>query len=952
MKKLFKLSLFLTSIFLLSLFSCEEDDAKNLEPSIPTVLLPIDKAVNIDKQITLSWKTSIDPEKTMVKYTLYLGITEKLTKDDIKVKDQSETEFDVDLAGHATYYWKVVATDAVGLVAETPVASFTTSNSAPTKSVGSAPAHEAIDVAKIMTFKWSASIDGDADVIKYDFYLGTSATLSDSDKKASDLETTEFEVVDMKAKTQYFWKVSAIDAEGDTVDSDVFSFTTTNSKQSKPTAVSPVDAADNITRDITIEWTASVDEDDDKIVYDLFLANKKDYDTNSMAFVAADLKSADLEVTTFDVTELNAPDTYYWKVVAKDTEGVGVESDVFSFTTLNSAPTKSILTFPADKAIEVEKGITFTWAESTDAEDQAIVYHLFYGTDINKFEPEHPTVNNLDKNEFAATSLKGHTEYFWQIESEDSAGAKTKSEVFSFTTLNEAPSKVVDTKIVNIIEDENIVGKKITWTSAIDKDGDAIKYDFYLAKSNEFTAAHIVGEDLEKTEYDALNLDGSSDYFWKIVAKDTQGAISESDVASFTTNNNVPSKASLTAPLDAATGISGSVTLTWDAATDAEGDAITYSVFLTRSDVFGSFPLKTGLTATELVYSNLKGNATYKWKVVAKDAQGGENTSEVFSFITDNSLPTAAVLNSSVSEVINNDALDVTISWAASTDADDEALVYDVYLSEDATFDASDLKKEDFDATEFTFVGLNFTKAYKVKVITKDEHGAKIESNIIDFTSMENQTAEVGTWTDTRDGKVYKTVTVDGQTWLAENFGFIPANMVDGDKQCSVYGVNNSTGRDAAIAHENYSKYGVMYTAHMLADIAPAGWHVATDENWQALEKYSGVPEADLDYSGSTYRGTTVHKFQATDGGWSNTTAPTNELEFGALTGGYLSFSPFSQTDKGMGSYTYFWTNTGQKDFRGNMAYFYRAMSGTKTGISRRNNKASNCRMYVRLVKD
>jgi len=951
MKNLFKLSLFLTSVFMLSLFSCEEDDDKNLEPSIPTVLSPADKAVDIDKKTTLSWKTSIDPEKTMVKYTLYLGSTEKLTKDDIKVEDQAETEFIVDLAGHTTYYWKVAAMDAAGLVAETPVASFTTSNSAPTKTVGSAPAHEAIDVAKTMTFKWSASTDGDADVIKYDFYLGTSATLSDSDKKASDLETTEFEVVDMKSKTQYFWKVCAKDAEGDTVDSDVFSFTTTNSKQSKSTAVSPADAADNIARDITIEWTASVDEDGDKIVYDLFLASKKDYEANSKAFVAADLKSADLEVTTFDVKNLNAPDTYYWKVVAKDTEGVGVESDVFSFSTLNSAPTKSTLTFPADKAIEVQKDITFTWKESTDAEGHAIVYHLFYGTDVEDFDPAHPTVNNLEKNEFAATSLKGHTKYFWQIESEDSAGAKTKSEIFSFTTLNEAPSKVIGNEIVDLVEGGVTVGKKFTWASATDKDGDAIKYDFYLAKSDKFTADDIVGKDLETTEYSAKNLDGNSEYFWKIVAKDTQGATSESDVEKFKTNNTVPSKASLTAPLNATTGISGSVTLTWDAATDAEGDAITYSVFLTRGDEFG-YPLKTGLTATEFTYNNLKGNATYKWKVVAKDAQGGESTSEVFSFITDNSLPTAAVLNSSVSEVINSDALDITISWAASTDVDGEALVYDVYLSEDATFDASDLKKEDLEATEFTFVGLNFTTRYHVKVVTRDEHGAKIESNIIDFTSMENQTVEVGTWTDTRDGKVYKTVTVGGNTWLAENFGFIPANMVDGDKQCSVYGINNSEGRDAAMAHDNYSKYGVMYTAHMLADIAPAGWHVATDEEWQAIEKYSGVPEGDLDYSGSTYRGATVHKFQATDGGWNNATAPTNELEFGARAGGYFSFSPFSQIDKGMGSYTYFWTNTGKKDFRGNISYFYRAMSGTKTGVYRRNNKVSNCRMYVRLVKD
>jgi len=54
--------------------SCDKkDDVVNQAPSAPYILLPIDKAENLDTKQILKWITSEDPEKEVVHYEVYLS---------------------------------------------------------------------------------------------------------------------------------------------------------------------------------------------------------------------------------------------------------------------------------------------------------------------------------------------------------------------------------------------------------------------------------------------------------------------------------------------------------------------------------------------------------------------------------------------------------------------------------------------------------------------------------------------------------------------------------------------------------------------------------------------------------------------------------------------------------------------------------------------------------------
>jgi len=629
----------------------------------------------------------------------------------------------------------------------------------------------------------------------------------------------------------------------------------------------------------------------------------------------------------------------------------------------NRMPEAAALSAPENAAIDQETKPTLTWVKSIDPDNDIVTYDV-YVSETEEFVAEDLQGDNIEKNTYTLeTALKSHTKYFWKVVASDEDGASAESEVRYFTTMNSAPAiSGLEFPANEATEVEKSIMLK--WT-AEDADGDALKYNLYLAKENTFTEDDMAATDISESEF-AVNLDGHTQYFWKIVATDTEGAKIESDVASFTTKNTLPSKVELTAPVNEFDQVSGSTKIVWTAATDADGDAVSYTVFYgTNEEINENYPYKKEFAETEVTLSNLRGNTTYYWKVVAVDSEDGKTSSDVFSFSTINTVPTAPVLNTKITELIVDDKLNVVIDWSASVDPDKvrnaegnlvyEPLVYDIYLSTDATIDEADLKQKDVAELSFKAEGLEFETTYFAKVITRDPQNAKAESNVLEFTTKVKPNVIEGTWTDDRDGKVYKTITVKGQTWLAENFAYIPyvIKSDDADKVCSVYAfdVTETTTADDLKAHESFAKYGVLYSAYTLEDLAPEGWHVATDTDWKAISIEAGMSQAEADEIGSQYD--YASKFLDPNADWFDGTEATNDFFFNVVSSGYYSKGkfwfqpPFSYTGERMSAY--YWTNT--KDVDTDL-YLYRAFIGINNSVERNSNKQMVERMSVRLVKD
>lgn len=133
------------------------------------------------------------------------------------------------------------------------------------------------------------------------------------------------------------------------------------------------------------------------------------------------------------------------------------------------------------------------------------------------------------------------------------------------------------------------------------------------------------------------------------------------------------------------------------------------------------------------------------------------------------------------------------------------------------------------------------------------------------------------------DGNLYHTVTIGTQTWMVENLkttkyrnGDPIPNVTDG-----TLWENLTSGAycDYANTPGNSTTYGRLYNWFAVNDsrnIAPAGWHVPSDDEWSTLVEFLGGWEI---AGGKLKETSTTHWFSSNYGA-------TNESGFTALPGG------------------------------------------------------------------
>ena len=111
-------------------------------------------------------------------------------------------------------------------------------------------------------------------------------------------------------------------------------------------------------------------------------------------------------------------------------------------------------------------------------------------------------------------------------------------------------------------------------------------------------------------------------------------------------------------------------------------------------------------------------------------------------------------------------------------------------------------------------------------------------------------TQTTGTMTDSRDGKIYKTVVIGTQTWLAENLNvdkFRNGDPIPEAKTNEEWLRSCENKQPAWCYYDNEpingNKYGKLYNWYAVNDprgLSPKGWHIPTDAEFAILTKYLG----------------------------------------------------------------------------------------------------------------
>jgi uncharacterized protein (TIGR02145 family) len=150
-----------------------------------------------------------------------------------------------------------------------------------------------------------------------------------------------------------------------------------------------------------------------------------------------------------------------------------------------------------------------------------------------------------------------------------------------------------------------------------------------------------------------------------------------------------------------------------------------------------------------------------------------------------------------------------------------------------------------------------------------------------------------GSFTDSRDGKRYKTVKFDNRTWMAENLNY----NADGSK-C----YNNQDS--------NCQKYGRLYNWSTAKTACPEDWHLPSDAEWQVL----------VDFAGGYNAG---HILKASSG-WESNGNGVGAFGFSALPGG-LGNSDGGFNYAGYGGYWWSATEIGASNAWNRDMYYYDA---------------------------
>ena len=155
---------------------------------------------------------------------------------------------------------------------------------------------------------------------------------------------------------------------------------------------------------------------------------------------------------------------------------------------------------------------------------------------------------------------------------------------------------------------------------------------------------------------------------------------------------------------------------------------------------------------------------------------------------------------------------------------------------------------------------------------------------------------QYGSMTDD-GGRVYKTVVIGAQTWMAENLNYAEGGgrcgrgstliNVDETTFCNTYGrfYSWATALDLSDYCDNHNCASDISAKHR--GICPDGWHIPSDADWNILMKFVdpswNCPDNDNECAGF---GT---KLKANSSLWNSNGKGTDDFGFAALPGGYGS---------------------------------------------------------------
>jgi hypothetical protein len=438
------------------------------------------------------------------------------------------------------------------------------------------------------------------------------------------------------------------------------------------------------------------------------------------------------------VASLDNHAIYHWRIEARDGRGGRASSPTWVFLTepvvgpnLPPSPPRAPIT-PPDGSITSRASAVLTWSGGDDPDGDPVTFDVRFGTTT---PPSY--LASVTTKQLLVEDLAYSTEYFWQIVARDDHQHAVEGPVWQFFTP-EAPSNLPPSAPCDPVPLNGATGVPIqvtlTWGCGDDPDGDPVEYVVFL-EENDGSDPDSVATVSEKSYW--TELDYGAVYYWRIEARDGRGGNVSSPIWVFESvalgpPNEPPSAPCDPDPLDGEIGVPIDLTLSWGCGDDPDGDPVQYIVYLAKDD--GSDPDSVAAVTEKSYTTTLEYEATYYWRIEARDGRGGVASSGIWSFITEPdpaNEPPSVPCDPSPRDGRGNISRNPNLRWSCGEDPDGDPVIYTVFFgkSEDPPFLTTTTERE------YRVRELERDETYYWRIVAEDDHGHATTGPVWSFTT-------------------------------------------------------------------------------------------------------------------------------------------------------------------------------------------------------------------------
>ena len=573
----------------------------------------------------------------------------------------------------------------------------------PAAPVLATPVNGATGVSLTPTLTWNAS----SGATSYRLQVSTDAGFGTLVVDQAALTGTSSALSALVVNTVYYWRVSASNAGGTSAYSAVSNFTTVPPAPVAPVLATPVSGATGVSLTPTLTWNASAGATSYRLQV-----------STDVGFGTLVVDQAALTGTSSALSSLLANTVYYWRVSASNSGGTSAYSAVSDFTTVVAPPAAPVLATPVNGATGVSLTPTLTWNASSGATS----YRLQVSTDAG-FGTLVVDQAALTGTSSALSALVVNTVYYWRVSASNGGGTSAYSVVSNFTTVPPAPIAPVLATPVN-----GATGVSLTPTLTWNASAGATTYRLQVSTDTGFGTLVVDQAALTGTSSALSALAANTVYYWRVSASNSGGTSSYSAVSNFTTVAAPPAAPVLATPVNGATGVSLTPTLTWN----ASAGATSYRLQVSTDVGFGTLVVdQAALTGTSSALSALLANTVYYWRVSASSGGGTSAYSAVSNFTTVPPAPVAPVLATPANGATGV-AVNPTLTWNASSGATS----YRLQVSTSSGFGTLVVDQAALTGTSSALSSLSTNTVYYWRVSASNGGGTSAYSAVSSFTTV------------------------------------------------------------------------------------------------------------------------------------------------------------------------------------------------------------------------